>query len=257
MKNNNVKLWLVGIAVAVLVTGGAYWMGSSAARGQMMGWQSPVAQIDPMVRIATALERIATAMEKPAGGMMGQMGPGMMGGMMGQGRSMGQMGDMSQMMGQMQERMQQCQTMMGQMQKMMGSMQPAAPVPSASAPAEAQLTRTSEAEGITVAVTFMNPLLQFEETGGKLFFKVALDTHTVDLSSFDLTKLAELRTSEGVIVNKGFIWEPISESGHHRMGLLKIDGTLNSVPIITKETKYIELELKEIGIPARLFKWEA
>lgn len=252
---NSVKLWVVGIAVAVLVVSGAYWVGSSVARGQMMGVQPPTAQTDPMVRIAAALERIAAAMEKSAGssGMMGQgMMPGMMGGM-------GMMGDMSQMMGQMQEHMKQCQAMMQGMQGMMGS-PTTQPTPSASAPAQApaepELTHTSQAEGITVSVTFMNPLLKPEETAGQLVFKVALDTHTVDLSQFDLTKLAVLRTSEGITVSEGFSWEPESESGHHRKGLLKVADTLNGAPIITKETKYIELELKEIGTPSRVFRWE-
>lgn len=269
MKSNNVRLWLVGIAVAVLVVGGAYATGSFGAR-QM--WAQPQAtQTDPMARIAAALERIATAMEKPAGGpgMMGQMGPGMMGGMMGQGRSMmspmGQMGDMSKMMAQMQERMQQCRT--GQMQGMMGGpmagrISTTQPVPSQPAPTqtpgltETDLTRASEAASITVAVTFMNPLLKAEETAGKLVFKVALDTHTVDLSGFDMLKLAVLRTSEGVVVSQGFSWEPINESGHHRLGLLKLDGTVEGKPLITQETRYIELELKELGALPRFFRWE-
>lgn len=235
MKSNNIKLWLVGTAVAVLLASGAYWVGSSVARGQMMG----VAQPDPMVRIAAALERIAAALEKSAGA------PGM-----------GMMGDMSQMMGQMQERMQRCQAMMEQMHTMMQGMTTPTPSAPAQVPTEAELTRSSQAAGITVSVTFMNPLLAPEETAGKLVFKVSLDTHTVDLSGFNLTQLAVLRTSEGVIVTEGFAWEPESESGHHRKGVLKIADTLNGAPILTKETQWLELELKEIGTPSRLFKWE-
>ncbi len=240
---NNVKLWLASVAVAALLVGGAYWTGVSVARGQMMGWQAPTVQTDPMVRIAAALERMAAAMEKSVGGpgvmgqgMMGQMGPGMM-------------DNMSKMMAQMQERMQQCQAMMSQMAGR-------APSAQTTAPSEADLTRTSQGAGITVAVTFMNPLLKPEEAQGRLVFKVALDTHTGDLSQFDLTKLAVLRTSEGAVVDTGFTWEPESESSHHRMGLLKLDGTVEGKPLITHNTEYIELELKEIGIPSRLFKWE-
>jgi len=247
---NNVKLWVVGIAVAVLVVGGAYWIGSSGARAQM-GAQPSAAQPDPMVRIAAALERIAAAMEKSGP----RQGMGMMGGMM---------GNMSQMMERMQERMQQCQAMMEQMHKMMQGMQgmmsgpmagPTPPAP-ATAPTEADLTRTSQAEGITVAVTFMNPLLKPEESAGKLVFKIALDTHTVDLSQFDLTQLAVLRTSEGVTVSEGFIWEPESESGHHRKGVLKVADAVGGTPIITKETQWLELELKGIGMLSRVFRWE-
>jgi hypothetical protein len=243
---NNVKLWMVGIAVAVLVVGGAYLIGASGARAQL-GAQPSATQPDPMVRIAAALERIAAAMEKSAGGPVG---------------GMGQMG--SGMMGQMQGQMQQCHAMMEQMHKMMQGMQgmmsgpmagPTPPAPSAS-PTEADLTRTSQAEGITVAVTFMNPLLKPEESAGQLVFKIALDTHAGDLMQYDLTKLAVLRTSEGAVVDKGFIWEPQSESSHHRLGLLKVDAMVEGKPLITKDTKYIELELKDIGIPSRVFKWE-
>ncbi len=62
MRSNNVKLWLASIAVAVLLVGGAYLVGSSAARAQMGGMQPTTAQTDPMERIAEALERIAAAM---------------------------------------------------------------------------------------------------------------------------------------------------------------------------------------------------
>jgi hypothetical protein len=239
---NNVKLWMVGIAVAVLVVGGAYLIGTSGARAQL-GAQPSATQPDPMVRIAAALERIAAAMEKSAGGPLGGMGP------MGSG-----------MMGQMQGQMQQCHAMMEQMHKMMQGMQggspeqaPTAPV---QAPTEAELTRTSQAEGITVAVTFMNPLLKPEESAGQLVFKIALETHTIDLSQFDLTKLAVLRTSEGVTVSEGFLWEPESESGHHRKGVLKVAEMGGGAPIITKETQWLELELKGIGMLSRVFRWE-
>lgn len=257
MRSNNVKLWLASIAVAVLLVGGAYLVGSSAARAQMGGMQPTTAQTDPMERIAEALERIAAALEKSASSSMAGMG------------QMDMMGDMAKMMAQMQQRMQQCQEMMGQMREMMQGMMgnpmagrapSAQPTPTApaqtTAPTEADLTRTSQGAGITVTVTFMNPLLKPEEVNGKLVFKVALDTHTVDLSQFDLTKLAVLHTSEGTVVNTGFVWEPESESSHHRMGLLKLEATSEGKSLISKETQYIELELKDIGVPSRLFKWE-
>ncbi len=40
------------------------------------------------------------------------------------------------------------------------------------------------------------------------------------------------------------------------MGLLKLEAVAEGQLVITQETKYIELELKEIGVPLRLFKWE-
>lgn len=292
--NRNVKVWVVGVVLAVLLVGGTYFITSSLVSGQMT--QAPQAKPDVWERVAVALERIANAMEKSAGGS------GMMGGMMrGMGQMQGMMGPMQAMMNDQSKiscatswlekalklhelhmkdpattteesqkelmdqikKAHECLTgtqgamsgMMGQMGSMMQGMMGGPMVGrTPAALSEAELMRTSEAAGITVKVTFLNPLLKPE--AGKLIFKVALDTHTVDLSRFDLTKLAVLRTSEGVVVNKGFTWEPESESSHHRAGLLKLDATFEGKPLITKETRYIELELKEIGVPSRLFKWE-
>ena len=121
---------------------------------------------------------------------------------------------------------------------------------------EAELERTSSGAGIEVTVTFLNPLLKPEEAKGMLVFRVALDTHFGDLMGHDLTKLATLRTSDGVIVTEGFIWEPESDTSHHRRGLLKLPATLEGAPLIGPETEFIELELREIGVPSRTFRWE-
>lgn len=121
---------------------------------------------------------------------------------------------------------------------------------------EAELERTSSGAGIEVTVTFLNPLLPPEEAEGMLVFRVALDTHFGDLMGHDLTKLAELRTSDGVIVTEGFIWEPESDTSHHRRGLLKLPATRDGVPLIGPQTQFLELELREIGVPSRIFRWE-
>ncbi|MBI3661171.1 hypothetical protein HY230_11970 [Candidatus Acetothermia bacterium] len=277
----NRKLVVLGIALALVLVVGTYAVTSSLVTAQMS--QGPQVNPDTSQRIAAALERIATAMEKPAAntgmmngmgnmGMMGQMGSGMMGGimnpnMMGQMDSgmMGNMMDMGQMH-QMHQMMQEMQGMMKQMQEGMGQMMPGmenqAPM-TPKAPTttgvlnEADLTRASDEAGVKVDVAFMNPLLKPEEAAGRLVFKVTLNTHTIDLSKLDLTKLASLRTSTGFTIAEGFTWEPVGqESGHHRTGLLKIGATSEGKPLITKETKYIELELKDIVVPSRLFKWE-
>jgi hypothetical protein len=121
---------------------------------------------------------------------------------------------------------------------------------------EAELERTSSGAGIEVTVTFLNPLMKPEEAEGMLVFRVALDTHFGDLMGHDLTKLATLRTGDGVVVTEGFIWEPESDTSHHRRGLLKLPATLKGTPLIGPETQFIELELRGIGIPSRLFRWE-
>ncbi len=121
---------------------------------------------------------------------------------------------------------------------------------------EAELERTSSGAGIEVTVTFLNPLMKPEEAEDMLVFRVALDTHFGDLMGHDLTKLATLRTGDGVVVSEGFIWEPESDTSHHRRGLLKLPATRDGVPLIGPQTQFIELELREIGVPSRIFRWE-
>ncbi len=243
---------LLGILIAMLLVGGAYWLGSYLTTAQMM--PAPAQQTtDPMSRMATALERMAQAIERIGGMGSGRMGlMGGMSGMMGSmahGQPMGSM--MQDMKTMMEEMMQSCQQMMGQ-----NGMASPMREPQPTALTEADLTRTTTGAAITVAATFLNPLLKPEEVNGKLVFKLALDTHSADLMSYDLTKMAVLRNSEGLAVEQGFTWEPQEESSHHRAGLLRVDASVGGKPLITQDTKYIELELKGLGIPSRLFKWE-
>ena len=292
---NRAKITAIGILVAVLLVGVTYAVASSLVKGQMAQPSAEV-KPEAWDRIASALERIAGTMEKSPnnsemmGGMMqgmgpmqGMMGQGMMGGMMNPGM-MGQMnpgmmggqnmmGPMQQMQGMMQnchsmmQMMQEMQQMMKQMEEHMGQMMPGrmgqnmanmpqAPSPQA-ASGEASWTRASNEGSVDVKVTYMNPLLTPEETSGKLVFKVALDTHTVDLSKLDLTKLATLRTNAGLAITEGFTWEAIGQaSSHHRTGLLKIADTMDGKAIVTSETQSLELELKEIAVPSRIFTWQ-
>jgi hypothetical protein len=248
--NRNMKL--IGIALAVLLVGGTYLIGSYVARAQMGQPPAPAQSTDSMARMATALEHMAAAMDRMSAmgsGSMGMMGQNGMGSMMQDMQAM-----MQQMQGQMGQMMQSCQQMMPGMASPMGQPQSAAP---AKKLAETDLTRTTNDANITVTATFMNPLMKPEEIAGKLVFKIALDTHSGDLTPYDLTKLAMLHTSEGLMVDKGFTWEPQSESGHHRLGLLKVDAVVDGKPVITKATQSIELHLTDIGVPMRMFKWES
>lgn len=118
---------------------------------------------------------------------------------------------------------------------------------------EEVLTRTSAGSAVSVDVAFLNPIQKNKE---ELIFKVALNTHSVDLSGFRIDQLAAFRNSEGVEAEEGFIWVSESESSHHRSGYLKIPAkTKDGKPLISEETEYIILEIS--GIEAkREFKWE-
>lgn len=103
-------------------------------------------------------------------------------------------------------------------------------------------TRVESAGGVTVRVA----LLHGAESETR--FDVALDTHSVNLDSYDLKGLAVLRDGTGRtyepirIENKG--------SGHHREFIV-------AFPKIDPAVKKIELVIKDLaGVKERSFSWE-
>lgn len=118
---------------------------------------------------------------------------------------------------------------------------------------EEALARTSAGSAVSVDVTFLNPL---QKNKDELIFRVALNTHSVDLLGFKIDKLAAFKNSEGIEVREGFVWIPDSESSHHRLGYLKIPSkTKEGTPLISEKTGYIILEISGIEMK-REFKWE-
>lgn len=123
---------------------------------------------------------------------------------------------------------------------------------------EPELTRRSSAGGVGVAVVFVSPL----EGGGladqeQLRFRISIDAHAGDLMRYDLTRMTALRTDEGeVAAESGFIWEPESESSHHRVGVLRIPNRLAGRPIAGQGAAWVELEIRGLVTPARVFRWE-
>jgi hypothetical protein len=110
----------------------------------------------------------------------------------------------------------------------------------AAAPA---LTRTHSGGGVTVKVTYLNP--QGKEDAR---FEISLDTHSVDLDSYDLKALSSLRDGAGrayqptKVESKG--------SGHHRQVVLVF-------PKPAPGSSRIELVIKDIaGVKERSFVWE-
>lgn len=111
------------------------------------------------------------------------------------------------------------------------------------------ITRRTEGGAVTVDVAFLNILKPDEKD---LLFYVALNTHTVDLTSYEIEKLAVL-TNGKITVEDGFIWESIQDDGHHRFGILRVKNN----GIFDKNTDYIELNLRGIaGVPDRKYRWD-
>src|SRR5262249_19740168 len=105
------------------------------------------------------------------------------------------------------------------------------------------LTRTHSGGGVTVKVTYLNP--QGTEDAR---FEISLDTHSVDLDSYNLKALSSLRDSTGKtyqptkVENKG--------SGHHRQFVLVF-------PKPASGSSRLELVIKDIaGVKERSFVWD-
>ena len=116
------------------------------------------------------------------------------------------------------------------------------------------LLRINEEGSVDVVVTFNNVI---EDDDENLVFQLNFNTHSVNLDNIEFDKLSILKTSEDIVIDNEFIWEIAGGGGHHMYGYLKIPKEYKGAPIITKDTKFIELELKSFGgAGSRLFKWE-
>ena len=103
------------------------------------------------------------------------------------------------------------------------------------------LTRKNSAGKVTIRVTYENP--------GKAdpAFSVSMNTHSVDLDSYDLAGLSLLRDGKGKEY-KGK-WTSPEGSSHHRSGVLLFEG-------VKLDAGEIELIIRDVaGVQERKFKW--
>lgn len=125
---------------------------------------------------------------------------------------------------------------------------------SASNGAPGSLTQTSEGGQVTVKATWQGTA---QGQGG--VFQLTLDTHSVNLDSYDLTQIAILRLSQSQGQSqevKPVKWEA-PQGGHHRTGLLTFPTVLpDGQPLVGPGTKSLELVLRGIGeLPERVLRW--
>lgn len=130
-----------------------------------------------------------------------------------------------------------------------------------------QYTKKDKGEGsVTTEVTLLSP--QYLQGQGKteevaqhdfdqyIIFHVSLDTHSIDLTAYDLRKAAILRDDTGNQL-PAVEWKAESNDAHHRSGWLlfpKPDG--QGIVVLSPKTTYIELVLRDIGgIRERVFRW--
>jgi hypothetical protein len=104
-------------------------------------------------------------------------------------------------------------------------------------------TQSGAGGGVTVKVTYLN----LKGSDGPRF-QIALDTHSVNLDSYDLKTISVLRDDAGntfpatSVESKG--------SGHHRE-------TTVSFAKVASGTKRVELVIKDVaGVKERIFRWD-
>ncbi len=144
------------------------------------------------------------------------------------------MKEMSQMMEKMDKMMADMKGMMSQGMMMQGMMSGT----TATAPAaDGQKTQEKSEAGVTVKVSR-------EGSNGTISFKVALETHTVDLDKYKFEEIVVLRAG-----GKEYKPKLISQegSGHHRSAVVEFDNP---------GTKEVEVVIKDIaGVKERVFKF--
>jgi hypothetical protein len=139
----------------------------------------------------------------------------------------------------------------GMMQGMMGQGMGAQSKPEQGGPSTPARARTSEAGGVTVQATYRGPM-----GDGKIGVEVKLDTHSVPLDSYPIEKLALLKNDAGDTVS-ALGWENAQSSGHHRSGLLAFPAAASGRPLVSQETRSLELILKDLaGVPERILRWD-
>ena len=80
---------------------------------------------------------------------------------------------------------------------------------------------------------------------------VVIDTHSVDLDTFDLGQLARVRLNGGAWI-AATKWDA-PNGGHHRAGTLTF-GSLD--PQLFASARVIELEVRDMIVPSHMLRWE-
>lgn len=110
------------------------------------------------------------------------------------------------------------------------------------------LTQTNTGGNVTIKATWQG------RAAGPIFL-VALDTHAVNLDTYDLKQSVTLRVDGGQAV-QAVSWDA-PKGGHHRSGTLSFPSTgIDGSPLISTSTRTVELVIRDVaGIPERVLRW--
>lgn len=106
-----------------------------------------------------------------------------------------------------------------------------------------------------ISLTYLNPLQKAPE--GKMAFALSMNTHSVDLDQYVIERLASLRNDRGQEVQALSLSSPTG-GGHHRFGVLLFPQTdAAGNPLVTKDTKYLQVIIREVAQKERwVFQWD-
>jgi hypothetical protein len=110
--------------------------------------------------------------------------------------------------------------------------------------------QTNVGGGVTVKVSRL-------EAADTVAFTVVLDTHSVNLDTYDLVQLAVLRTPTGEEIAP-LAWDAPA-GGHHREGTLSFPATTaDGSPLLQPDGGPLLLVIRDIaGVAERTFSWMA
>jgi len=118
-------------------------------------------------------------------------------------------------------------------------------------PSPANRVQKNEAGSVTIEVTW-----ETEQASSDSFrFAVSIDTHSVNLDQYDLSKLAILRNDKGQQVAPT-AWNAPPGGGHHRSGTIVFPAAGGGKSLVGADTKYVELVIRDVaGVKERVLRW--
>jgi hypothetical protein len=111
-----------------------------------------------------------------------------------------------------------------------------------------EIPRMDDQGAVEVEIVPLNP----NNPGHTLDFRVALNTHSVDLS-MDLAALATLETDTGINVQASLWDAPLG--GHHVSGILSFPSGVDGKAVLADASK-MTIKLADVDAPERVFVWE-
>lgn len=116
-----------------------------------------------------------------------------------------------------------------------------------------ELTRTNEEGAVEIDVTFLNPIENDQEFW---IFRVAMNTHSVNLDKYNLSELITFTLDGNNQVQNELIVEK-KGVGHHIMHYIKVPKEINGQQVIKENINFISIEIKEVdNVALRTFEWD-